>query len=194
MLSTDYEHDGTAIVTDTDAPGTRWLVFPDTDSDSPVHWHNDAIVKVYAAGCGMARDGATDELSSVFYRVYGEYRDAELALAVTRRYARVIPGWSEERAHECIVTSTIRGYSQSAWWDILVIDYANQGHAEGVAADWGTWARGDVWTVIQEHATVCDKGETHWEAIDIDGSDSHVISGIYADDAESAVATYLQIA
>ena len=51
--------------------------------------------------------------------------------------------------------------------------------------------RSDVWCVMLETSTVCDKGETHWEAIDIDGSDSHVISGIYADDAETAVAEYL---
>ena len=189
MFDTKYLADGTIIVTDSDTPNTRYVVWQDEGPESPATWNHDDTIMIYNTSPRGGRDKATCELSEVFERAYDTH-DADKALDITRRYARVCLGWSKERAKDAIVTYSARGYSQGNWWDILAIAYEDE-YAESLAKEWEQWARGDVWCVMLETSTVCDKGETHWEAIDIDGSDSHVISGIYADNAETAVSEYL---
>ena len=191
-MRTEYLPDDTAHIYDdkADTP-TRYVVWQDTDTESPANWNSDDTIMIYNTSPRSGSDKATCELSEVFERAYDAH-DADKALAITRRYARVCLGWSKERADNAIVTYSARGYSQGDWWDILAITYEDE-YAESLAKEWEQWARGDVWCVMLETSTVCDKEETHWEAIDIDGSDSHVISGIYADSAEDAATTYLQI-
>ena len=189
MFDTKYLADGTVIVTDSDTPNTRYVVWQDEGPESPATWNHNDTIMIYNTSPRGGRDKATCELSEVFERAYDTH-DADKALDITRRYARIILGWSPARAKDAIVTYSARGYSQGNWWDILAITYEDE-YAESLAKEWEQWARGDVWCVMLETSTVCDNGETHWEAIDIDGSDSHVIGGIYADDAETAVAEYL---
>ena len=189
MLDTKHLADGTAIVTDSDAPNTRYVVWQDEGAESPATWNHNDTIMIYNTSPRGGRDKATCELSEVFERAYDTH-DADKALDITRRYARVCIGWTRERAEGAIVTYSARGYSQGDWWDILAITYEDE-YAESLAKEWEQWARGDVWCVMLETSTVCDNGETHWEAIDIDGSDSHVIGGIYADSAEDAVDEYL---
>ena len=189
MFDTKYLADETVIVTDSDTPNTRYVVRQDTDTESPATWNHNDTIMIYNTSPRGGRDKATCELSEVFERAYDTH-DADKALDIARRYARVCLGWSKELAKDAIVTYSARGYSQGNWWDILAITYEDE-YAESLAKGWEQWARGDVWCVMLETSTVCDNGETHWEAIDIDGSDSHVIGGIYADNAESAVAEYL---
>ena len=189
MFDTKHLADGTAIVTDSDTPNTRYVVWQDEGPESPATWNHNDTIMIYNTSPRGGRDKATCELSEVFERAYDTH-DADKALDITRRYARVCIGWTRERAEGAIVTYSARGYFQGDWWDILAIAYEDE-YAESLAKEWEQWARGDVWCVMLETSTVCDNGETHWEAIDIDGSDSHVIGGIYADNAESAVAEYL---
>ena len=190
MFDTKHLADGTVIVTDSDTLNTRYVVWQDEGPESPAEWDDGSEVMVYRTAYNGRVDAPADELAIVFQRVLDQHNDDTLALLVTQRYARIILGWSPARANESIDTKTAHGYSQSAWWDILIVRY-DHGYALALGDVWEQWARGDVWCVMLETSTVCDKGDTHWEATDIDGSDSHVISGIYADNAEDAVAEYL---
>ena len=187
----EYLHDGTAHVYDdtADTP-TRYVVWQDTDSESPATWNHDNTIMVYNTSPRSGRDKATCELSEVFHRVYDEHGDDELALEVTRRYARVCLGWVRERAEGAIMTYSARGYSQSDWWDILAITWEGE-YAESLAEQWEQWARGDVWSVMAEYGTVCEQGETHWDTVSDQGIESLHIGGIYADNAEEAASEYL---
>lgn len=190
MFDTKHLADGTVIVTDSDTLNTRYVAWQDEGPESPAEWDDDSEVMVYRTAYNGRVDTPADELATVFQRVLDQHNDDTLALLVTQRYARVCLGWSKERADNAIVTYSARGYSQGNWWDILAITYEGE-YAKYLAEEWEQWARGDVWCVMLETSTVCDKGGPHWEAIDIDGSDSRVIGGIYADSAEDAVAEYL---
>ena len=191
-MRTEYLHDGTAHVYD-DAADTpaRYVVWQDTDTESPATWDSDNTIMVYNTSPRSGRDEATCELSEVFERAYDTH-DADKALDITRRYARVCLGWSKERAEGAIVTYSARGYSQSDWWDILAITWEGE-YAESLAKEWEQWARGDVWNVMAEYGTVCEQGETHWDTVNDQGIDSEVIGGIYADSAEGAATQYLAI-
>lgn len=188
-LSSTHLHDGTVIVTSDDDATTRYVVWQDDAAhcDSPNGWAG-ATAYVYSTSSHSTADDADDTLSEVFFRVYGEHGDDALALAVTRRYARVTLGWAEAEAEARIVTYSARGYSQSDWWDILSID--PRGYAEDHAHTWEQWARGDVFAVMAEERIECASEEchgdddAHWEPGDACG-------GIYADDAEDAVSHYL---
>jgi hypothetical protein len=192
-MRTEYLHDGTAHVYDetADTP-TRYVVWQDTDSESPANWNSDDTVMVYNTSPRGGRDKATCELSEVFERAYDTH-DADKALDITRRYARVCLGWTPERAEGAIVTYSARGYSQSDWWDILAITWEDE-YAESLAKEWEQWARGDVWEVMAEYGEECDKGDLHWDTVNDQGINSYPVGGIYADSAEDAITQYLAIA
>ena len=190
-MRTEYLPDDTAhIYDDTADTPTRYVVWQDTDSESPAECGYNSEVMVYRTAYNGRVDAPADELATVFQRVLDQHNDDTLALLVTQRYARIILGWSPARANESIVTYSARGYSQGNWWDILAITHEDE-YAESLAKEWEQWARGDVWCVMLETSTVCDKGDTHWDAVTDQGIDSTVIGGIYADNAESAAAEYL---
>ena len=190
-MRTEYPHDYTAHVYDdtADTP-TRYVVWQDSDSESPATWNSDDTIMVYNTSPRNGRDEATCELSEVFRRVHEEHGDADKALDITRRYARVCLEWSKERAEGAIVTYSARGYSQSDWWDILAITYEGE-YAESLAEEWEQWARGDVWSVMAEYGEECDAGTMHWDTVNDQGIDSDVINDIYADSAADAVTQYL---
>ena len=189
-MRTEYLHDGTTHVYDdtADTP-TRYVVWQDFDSDLPATWNSDDTIMVYNTSPRSGRDDATCELSEVFARSYDTH-DADKALTITRRYARVYLGWSKERAEGAIVTYSARGYSQGDWWDILAITWDVE-YAESLAEEWEQWARGDVWSVMAEYGTECDASTMHWSTVNDQGIDSDVIGGIYADSAEDAISHYL---
>ena len=191
-MRTEYPHDGTAHVYDdtADTP-TRYVVWQDTDSESPATWNPDDTIMIYSTSPRSRRDKATCELSEVFERAY-DMHDADKALAITRRYARVCLGWTPERAEGAIVTYSARGYSQSDWWDILAITWEGE-YAEPLAEEWEQWVRGDVYCVMAEFGSECDEGVLHWDTVNDQGIDSLPIGGIYADSAEDAVTQYLAI-
>lgn len=100
-----------------------------------------------------------------FRQVYTEFGDAELALRVMRKYLRV---YYPDRIFDTAI-STIRGYGQSDWLDVVAVVDRNYGNAENFIELFRMWAFGDVWTV--------------------DGSEGP-ISGIYADGPDEAVEYY----
>ena len=186
----EYLHDGTMhLYDDTADTPTRYVVWQDSDSDSPATWDNGSTIMVYNTSPRSGRDKATCELSEVFERAY-DMHDADKALAITRRYARVCLGWTPERAEDAIVTYSAREYSQGHWWDILAITYEDE-CAESLAKEWEKWASGDVYCVMAEHGSECDEGTMHWDTVNDQGLDSIPIGGIYADSAEDAVTQYL---
>ena len=191
-MRTEYLHDGTThVYYDAADTPARYVVWQDTDTESPANWNSDDTIMVYSTSPLGGRDKATCELSEVFERAYYTH-DADKALDITRRYARVCLGWSKERAEGAIVTYSARGYSQGDWWDILAITWEGE-YAESLAKEWEQWARGDVYCVMAEYGTVCEQGETHWDTVNDQGIDSDVIGGIYADSAGDAVTQYLAI-
>ena len=189
-MRTEYSHDGTMHLYDdaADTP-TRYVVWQDTDSESPANWNSDNTIMIYNTSPRGGRDKATCELSEVFERAYDTH-DADKALDITRRYARVCLGWSNDRAEGAIVTYFACGYFQGDWWDILAITYEGE-YAESLAEEWEQWARGDVWSVMAEYGTECDAGTMHWDTVNDQGIDSLAVGGIYADSAESAASEYL---
>ena len=190
MFDTKHLADGTSIVTDSETPNTRYVVWQD-DTTFDEYGDDNAEVMVYNTGRPGRLGIPLDILAVVFKRVLDAHNDDTLALLVTQRYARIILGWTPERANESIDTKTSRGYSQSEWWDILIVRY-DHGGALALGDVWEQWARGDVWCVMQETSSDCDKGHTHWEAVTDQGIDSMVVGGIYADSAEDAVIDYLE--
>ena len=192
-MRTEYLHDGTAhLYDDTADTPTRYVAWQDTDSESPANWNNDNTVMVYNTSPRNGRDKATCELSEVFTRAY-DMHDADKALDITRRYARVCLGWSKARAEGAIVTYSACGHSQSDWWDILSITWEGE-YAESLAKVWEQWACGDVYCVMAEFGEECDAGTMHWDTVNDQGVDSLAIGGIYADNAEDAVTQYMAIA
>lgn len=188
MLSSIQKYDHTILI-DPDIPDARWVVSMDDYAESPAAYRDETTVHVYRAARGYSTDIADHALSETFQAVFDESRgDDELALKVTRRYARVILGWTIEESEERIITANIRGYAQSEWKDILVIVYKDgYGTAEGYVSEYRQWFQGDVWCVTREERIECDNEdschgseESHWEIVESCG-------GIYADDAESAL-------
>ena len=191
-MTAEYLPDGTAhIYDDTADTPTRYVVWQDSDSESPANWNSDDTIMIYTTSPHSGQDKATCELSEVFARALDTH-NPDKALAITRRYARVCLGWTHERADNAIVTCSARGYSQSDWWDILAITYEGE-YAKSLAEEWERWARGDVWSVMVEYGEECDHGDLHWRTDNAQGIHSCPLGGIYADSAEDAVTTYLQI-
>lgn len=196
MLDATYSHDGTAIVTDSEDKSTRYVVFPDTDSESPAEYWEDTQLLRYATAYNDSDDtGAESNTGTMraFLRVLDETGDDNRALTVAQRYARVYEPASS------IDTYSFCGYSQSDWADIVIVHdgtqagYALDAHElRSYFSEWAQYARGDVFAVMQEFRTVCDAGQEHWSTVNDQGIDSMTLGSIYADSAEQAVSYYLE--
>lgn len=196
-LGTEHRADH-AIVTDDAEPDTRYIVMHDADTESPTHWGNFDVYVYRASYRSNTDESCADEslIARAFFTRYELEHDEHDALRFARRWATIYGGMTTEQANERITTHSARGYSQSDWWDILVI--SDDSDAEQDARTWEQWARGDVYFVYPESRAECEHPEychshnddDHWsrEPLDYKG-----IGGIYADDAESAVMQYLSI-
>jgi hypothetical protein len=185
-------HQDYAIVTHDDDPETRYIAMQDTDAESPVHW-GWFDVYVYSASYGGSTDeGRADEsmIARAFFTRYALDHDAEDALSFARRWATIYEGYTPEQATLSIATYSARGYSQSDWWDVLVITDDRDTDARGCAETWEQWARGDVWFVYPERRLECDHEHEHWDREPFFYAG---LGGIYADDAESAVSQYVEL-
>ena len=196
-LATEYTHNGSYIVTDYDAPDSRFIVWQDDDAEDPRSWQDDETVQTltYAASSRGRSDGAGDTatpLMRAFFRHYDETGDDAAALTFTQRFARAYaPGWQ-------IATYSASGYSQSDWWEVVTVTAPDAGEPDGYSATWEQWARGDVFNVMRETFTPCETPDTchageddHWTPTTDTGADSLIVGGIYADDAEDVVLQYL---
>lgn len=97
---------------------------------------------------------------------YYEHRDADEALALTRRYLAVFHPEKKIR----VETATIQGDSSEDWLEVVAAVAEQHGTPERHIDQFRMWAVGDVWTVLP------------------DGKPG--IHGIYADDAAAALAYF----
>ena len=189
LLETETMRYGEVIVTDTERSDVRYTVERDDVCESPNEWGSGHVYVYRTAYLGSGSDIPDDELSRVFFEALDRHDD-DIALEVTRRYARVFLGMTEGEAAARIDTYSMRGYSQSDWWEVLSI--VPDGSAIDYAHIWEQWARGDVYVVTEETRIPCDSPkchgdeESHWKVADS-------LCGIYADDAEGAVLEYREV-
>ncbi len=120
------------------------------------------------------RGDSTDDWAMVedprfvlFYRVWCERRNEDLALRTANRYAR-LTGAKELTIHN------LTGYVQSDWWGVVSDD-----SPEGVHT-LEQYLRGDVWYVERYHVETCDLGHDH-DVVD----DS--VGEVFADSPEAAI-------
>lgn len=175
----------TVIVTDADEPNTRYVVWLDDYVARPLDYWEGASVVQYAGDNSESPDDATGALGA-FFRHYAETGDDDAALRFAQRYARAF------QTGETIDTRTLRGHSQSHWTDAVFVTQKDAGAIESYADEYAQWFRGDVYVVMAEYATECDRGQVHWETVNDQGIDSTTVGGIYADTPEDAVSQYLE--
>lgn len=155
---------------DDDVTGAGYSIFQDDSAEDPRTWVDDEHAAVYTF---RAPHGATDEVpeniaAQAFARYWQETGDAERSLVLARRYMLAF----HPEAKYAMAVETVRGYSQSDWWDVFAAVEEGHGSPDGHIGTFKTWAVGDVWIVSE------------------DGGDS--LSGIYADDIEAALQVFLE--
>jgi hypothetical protein len=151
--------------------GWGYSVLQDTDAEDPRTWNQVEDVALWAyreptlSRSIAASKPAGNLVIDAFARFY-EHFDAETALTATRRYLAIFhPG--EKFA---VRISTITGYAQGDWLEMVAAVREGHGSCEGHLENFRRWAFGDVWVVLP------------------DGRPG--IRGIYADDAEDALAYF----
>lgn len=178
----------TALVELDEYPGYRFKVDPDGDASNPVE-DSGCSVDVYAfrGGYTSTASKVDGDWAAVFARFYELY-DAEQALELTQRYARVFKGWTLDETQDRLIIHNMRGYSQSDWQDLFVaVHNEGDGTAKGWAEEWSLWANGDVYGV---EAQKLDEDE-EWETVNTPHG-FETLWGIYADDAEEAAKYYAE--
>lgn len=161
---TDYtEH---TFLTDT----SRLAISQDTYAEDPRGWSTGVDVLSYnSPSYGGYVDDLGDcktKLGSVFTVVYGNTGDDSLALKVALRYKSVF-GIKED-----IETSTLTGYSQGDWRDVVAVSPEGYGTAKGHLEEFNAWLWGDVSCVALERAVTWhregddDETMTTWEQVD----------------------------
>lgn len=153
--------------------GTGWgySVLQDTDAEDPRAWYQPEDVALWAyreppLSRSVAASKPTGNLAVDAFARFHEYFDAEQALTATRRYLAVFH--PEEKID--VQISTITGYSQGDWLEMVAAVREGHGSCQAHLENFRRWAFGDVWVVIP------------------DGRPG--ICGIYADDAEDALAYF----
>ena len=163
----------------TDPNGVNYTVYQDTDADDPRSWltHEEAALIVINAD----RNTRTDDIND-----YNDNPVINDLLQVMEKYdidnpSGISSTWLEEWIHNTkrdrpsydIEMMTIHT-SQSSWFTIIAAVKEGYGSARDNIDTFAAWARGDVWIVSPDHP------------------DYDTLSGIYADDPESAVKYYIK--
>lgn len=154
-----------------DETGLGYEVFQDTDAEDPRGWISDEHAAIWAyrepqMRHSVAADRPDNRIIDAFAEFYERTDDDDLALELTKRWARV---FHPEDTYD-IEARTINGYSQSDWLDVIAVVEDGYGTAASHIDEFRMWAFGDVWTVVS------DSGDA--------------LSGIYANSAEEAVEYY----
>lgn len=153
-----------------EATGLGYSVTHDLDAEDPRTWIDSEHAAIWAfRGPALHSSVATSkpegnvaiDAFEHFFLTSG-YR-VEKDLTMTRRYMNI---FHPEKKYQ-IATQTLRGYSQSEWFDVVAAVQEGYGTPEDHMKTFGQWAFGDVWTVIPDTKPG--------------------ISGIYAEDAEEAL-------
>ena len=168
-----------AYVTNSDTPGIRYEVAPDSDVSDPI-LDSGAPVEHYIVRSGYhsTSDTPGGAISEAFSRFNDEHDNA---LDVTRRFARIFHDYTESEANNRIALVETRGHSQGDWAELFVhVSEDGYGTAESWANEWAMYARGDVFGVTVQTLNSCDSCDCDdWE-------DGDSLWGVYADDAEEA--------
>lgn len=163
----------------TDPNSVNYTVYQDTDAEDPRSWltHEEAALVVINAD----RNTRTDNIND-----YDDNPVINDLLQVMEKHdiddpSAISSAWLEEwinntkRDHPLydIEMMTIHT-SQSSWFTIIAAVKEGYGSARDNIDTFAAWARGDVWVVSPDHP------------------DYDTLSGIYADDPESAVKDYIK--
>lgn len=163
----------------TDENGVNYTVYQDTDADDPRSWltHEEAALVVINAD----RNTRTDNIND-----YDDNPVINDLLQIMEKHdiddpSAISSEWLEEWIHNTksdhpsydIEMMTIHT-SQSSWFTIIAAVKEGYGSARDNIDTFAAWARGDVWIVSPDHP------------------DYDTLSGIYADDPESAVKYYIK--
>lgn len=163
----------------TDPNGVNYTVYQDTDAEDPRSWltHEEAALVVINAD----RNTRTDNIND-----YDDNPVINDLLQVMEKHdiddpSAISSEWLEEWIHNTksdhpsydIEMMTIHT-SQSSWFTIIATVKEGYGSARDNIDTFAAWARGDVWVVSPDHP------------------DYDTLSGIYADDPESAVKYYIK--
>ena len=167
--------------------GYGYTVCQDTDADNPMSYHDTKDAALWAFGQPRRTDIIADkpegnDVLDIFAKFfYGDYDndsdifdmsegDVAVSLMRTREY---VAKHHPELIFD-ISATTIRGYSQSDWLDVVCVTTAATRNelipADNLIDTYRQWAFGDVWTVIPDSQPG--------------------LSGIYADDPAEALAYY----
>lgn len=149
---------------------SRLAVTQDVYAEDPRGWTTSVDVLCYnSPGYGGYVDDLGDcktKLGSAFTVVYGNTGDDSFALKVALRYKSVF-GIKED-----IETSTLTGYSQGDWRDVVAVSPEGYGTAKGHLEEFNAWLWGDVSCVALERAVTWhregddDETMTTWEEVD----------------------------
>lgn len=153
-----------------DETGIGFDVFQDTGADDPRTWTPDEHAAIYVYN-GPRGDKDAEVPENIVVQAFARFHEVlpsdDHAFAATVRWLNI---YHPEHKVD-IAMQTIRGYSQSDWQDVFVAVEEGYGTAQSHINEYRMWAYGDVWVVVP------DEGDA--------------LSGIYADDAENAVKTYI---
>lgn len=149
----------------------------DAWGDDPRDWHDDVLIRVYAAhrGSVLVSGEPVTGPDAVFARLMNATGgDEDAAVRGAARAARLM---DDERP--VIEVRTVHGHSQSDWWEIVAYG-PTQASVDNAVAVFSAWLCGDVWQVSAYREHECSHGDTHRELV-------ASIGGVYADDAEAAI-------
>lgn len=163
----------------TDENGVNYTVGQDTDAEDPRSWlsHEEAAIVVINADRNTRTDNindyddnpAIDDLIRAMER-----DDIDDPSDITTAWWN---NWKKSLAKRNIPYDVdmiaCHGYDQSTWFTIIAAVKEGYGSARDNIDTFAAWARGDVWIVSPDHP------------------DYDTLSGIYADDPESAVKYYI---
>ena len=152
---------------------TKYVATQDDYAEDPRDWNPDETIAIVRT----CRFGTTDNVDDTAWRHFLDYCDGDedSAVELCNRWSRI---FGVGLIYEL---TSIVGYSQSDWWDVLSIRPETQTYS--AVETFGQYLRGDVWKVCEYEESTCDHGETHLDWVDGMG-------GIYADDEESAIEQY----
>jgi len=153
----------------------RIVVTYDEGTDDPRDWTPECDVMQYNVPYRSDADDFGDcqtTLGTVFGSVYDSTGDDAKALKVALRYKRFFD------VKEDIETSTITGYSQGDWADVVAVVPEGYGTPANHLRTFRQWKFGDVYVMTVErlvsYVRVADDGMTpiwgeehdHWEMVD----------------------------
>lgn len=163
----------------TDENGVNYTIYQDTDAEDPRSWltHEEAALVVINADRNTRTDNINDyddnPVINDLLQVMEEH-DIDDPSAISSEW---LEGWIHntklDHPSYDIEMMTIHT-SQSSWFTIIAAVKEGYGSARDNIDTFAAWARGDVWIVSPDHP------------------DYDTLSGIYADDPESAVKYYIK--